>query len=81
MDQKIGSVTHYYSNINVGTIKLDGDLKVGDKVKFKGNTTDFDQEITEMQFNHEGVESASAGQEIGVKVSEKVRTGDEVFLA
>jgi len=30
--KKIGSITHYYSKLGVGIIKLDNKLKVGDKV-------------------------------------------------
>jgi len=33
-----------------------------------------------MQFDHKEQEKAKKGQEIGVKVSEQVREGDEVFL-
>lgn len=78
--KKIGEITHYYSNISVGIIKLTDNLNVGDTVNIKGATTDFDQEIVEMQINHENIESAKKGDEIGIKVQDQVREGDEVFL-
>lgn len=78
--QKIGEVTHYYTEIKVGTILLEESLAAGDMIQIKGHTTDFTQEVDSMQFEHEAVEAATAGQEIGLKVEEKVRQGDEVFL-
>jgi putative protease len=79
-EKKIGTITHFFDKISVGIIKLDGDLKIGDKVKFQGATTSFEQEITEMQLEHEKIESAKKGQEVGIKTNEKVREGNSVFL-
>ena len=79
--KKVGSINHYYDKIGVGIFKLEDALKVGDKVLIKGTTTELEQDITEMQYDHKNIESADAGQEVGVKVDEKVRSGDEVFLA
>ncbi len=76
----IGEVTHYYTDINVAIIKLNKQLNVGDTVHFSGHTTDFTEEINDMEYDHEKIESADAGQEVGVKVSQKVRDGDEVYL-
>lgn len=80
MPTKVGDITHYFSKIGVAIIKLTDTLKVGDTVKFQGNTTDFEQEVKEMQYDHRNIEEASAGSEVGVKVFEVVRDGDEVFL-
>lgn len=79
-DQKIGVVTHYYTDLGVGTVKLEAGLKAGDMVRFKGATTDFTQPIASLQFERQAIETASAGQEVGIKVADKVRDGDEVFL-
>jgi len=75
----IGQVTHYYSNIGVGIIKLTGDLSIGDAVHIEGNSSDLEMEVSSMQVNHESVESAGKGDEVGVKVSEKVKKGDRVY--
>jgi len=80
MEEKIGDVTHYFGHIPAGIIKLTGSLKIGDKVRFKGATTDFEQEITSMQINREDIKEAKAGDEVGVEVKNRVREGDEVFL-
>lgn len=78
-EEKIGSVTHYFDEPQVGAIELVGDLSVGDRVAFRGHTTDFEQEIESMELDHEAVETAVAGEEIAVKVEERVREGDEVY--
>ena len=78
---KIGEVTHYFDKIGVAIVKLSAPLKVGDKVKVKGATTDFEQTIESMQVDHQEVESAESGRELGIKVTEKVREGDEVLKA
>jgi len=79
-EKKIGTITHFFDKISVGIIKLDGELRIGDKIKFQGATTNFEQEITEMQLEHEKIESGKKGQEVGVKTNDKVREGDNVFL-
>jgi putative protease len=79
-EKKIGKITHFFDNISVGIIELEDEIKIGDKVKFQGATTDFEQEITSMQYDHNDIESAGKGQEVGIKTDEKVREGDEVYI-
>lgn len=79
--KKIGVVTHFYDKIGVGIIKLDGEIKLGDKLKIKGNATDFEQEVGQMQFDHKDIDTAKKGQEVGIKLTDKVREGDSVYLA
>lgn len=77
----IGEITHFYDKLGVGIIKLKTSLKVGDEINIKGHTTDISQKIDSMQLDHKEVSSAKKGDEVGVKVSGKVREGDEVYLA
>ena len=77
---KVGSVIHYYSRLQVGIVRLVEDVKVGDKLQFIGGTTDFEQVLDDMQYDHEFVEEGKKGQDVGIKVVKKVRKGDEVFL-
>jgi len=81
MDEiKIGEVTHYFNKIGVAAIKIiSGQLKKGDTIHIKGHTTDFTQEIGSMQVEYQPVEVANTGDEIGIKVDNMVREGDEVF--
>ncbi len=81
MAQKpVGEVTHYYSNLNVATVKLAKELKIGDKIHVEGHSTNFDQVVSEMQFNHEGIEAGKKGQDVGIKITGKVREGDKVHV-
>jgi putative protease len=77
----IGEVTHYYSGLGVAIVKFKRVVKVGERLHFRGATTDFEQEVKSMQYNHQDISAAKKGQEVGVKVKEKVREGDLVYAA
>ncbi len=84
MAQKaLGKVTHYFDHLGVAVIKLDKGvgLKKGDKVQFKGNSTDFTQEVGSLQVDHKDVESAKAGDDFGLKVDKPVKENDQVYSA
>ena len=81
MGAKIGEVTHYFGNIQVAVLTLSADLKVSDQIHFHGASTDFIQEVTSMQVDHENIEAASAGSDVAMKVKDRVRVGDEVLKA
>ena len=78
--KKVGKVIHYYAKIQVGIVKLSSELKLGDMVQFKGKATDFEQKVESMQFDHKDIDVGKKGQELGMKVAEKVKKGDEIFL-
>ncbi|MGC8775883.1 MAG: translation elongation factor-like protein [Minisyncoccia bacterium] len=78
-ENPIGEVTHYYSKINVAIVKFYKTVPIGTKIKFKGSTTNFDQVISSIQFDHKELSEALKNQEVGIKVNEKVREGDKVF--
>jgi putative protease len=77
--EEVGEVTHFYPKISVGVIKLKGTLRVGDRILIRGATTNFEQVVESMQIMHKNVEVAEAGQEIGLKVNERVREKDKVY--
>ena len=79
-EKEIGRVSSYFSHVSVAAIKLAGKLKVGDKIHIKGHTTDFETEVKTMQIEKESLKEAKKGDHIGIKVSEKVRPNDAVFL-
>lgn len=80
-EKEIGVVSSYFSKVGVAAIKLSGKLKAGDKVHIKGATTDFEVDIKEIQIEKKSVKEAKKGDHIGIKVPEKVRPNDKVFLA
>ncbi|MEK7549013.1 MAG: translation elongation factor-like protein [Patescibacteria group bacterium] len=80
MKQKpIGKITHYYGHLGVAIIKFNRNVKKGEEVHFKGTHTDFTQEIESIQYDHKDIEVAKKGQDVGIKVKEKVREGDEIY--
>ena len=76
----IGEVTHYYGGIGVAIVKFNKEVALGTRARFHGATTDFEQVLDSMQYDHKEVNSAPKGKEIGIKVQDKVRDGDKVFL-
>ena len=76
----VGKISHYFSNIGVGVIDLTAPLKEGDEIRIVGGEeTDFNQQVESMQVDHKPVKSAKKGDEVGMKVKEKVREGYSVF--
>lgn len=80
MERKVGEITHYFTNIDVAAIMLEDELNVGDTVRIKGHTTDFEQKIDSMEVDRDPIETGKPGQEIAIKVKNRVRKHDEVFL-
>ncbi len=78
--KEIGRVSSYFSHVGVAAIKLSAGLKIGDKVHIKGHTTDFEVPVTSMQIERKDVKTAKKGDHIGIKVPDKVRPNDRVFL-
>jgi putative protease len=78
-NQPIGEVTHYYNKIGVAIVKFFKTVPVGTRVRFHGATTDFEQTISSMQFDHKEISEAKKNQEVGIKIDSKVREGDKVY--
>jgi putative protease len=80
VEEKIGIVEHFFTNINVAAIKItDGELKIGDTVHFVGAHTDVVQQIDRMEINRVPIQNAKTGDAIGIKVKDKVREHDIVY--
>ena len=78
-EEIIGVVGHYYNNIGVATITLEGQLAVGDTIHIKGHSTDFTQKIESIQVAHKNVARAKEGDDIGIKVKDYARKYDVVY--
>jgi translation initiation factor IF-2 len=79
-EEEIGKVTDYFRKIEVAAIDItQGTLSVGDTIHIKGHTTDFTQVVESMQIEHENVQTAKAGDSIGIKVQDHVRDHDQVY--
>lgn len=78
--KRVGIVFTYFSKVGVAGIKIEeGELRVGDKISIEGHTTKIEQVVDSMQIERNPVQVAKAGQEIGVKVNERVRPNDVVY--
>lgn len=79
-DLKIGKVTHFYDKIGVAIVELTAGLSVGDTIKFaRGGEDMFEQKVDSIQIEHEQKESAGKGDVIGLKASQEVKEGAEVY--
>ena len=78
-EEVIGKVTEFFARPVVAGIELTTTLKLGDKIHIKGHTTDMEFIADSMQINNVDVKQAKAGDDVGIKVSERVRRGDIVY--
>jgi selenocysteine-specific translation elongation factor len=78
-EEMIGKVSDFFAHPVVAGIELTAALKVGDKIHIKGHTTDLEMSVDSMQIDNASVAEAKAGDSIGVKVSDRVRSGDTVY--
>ena len=80
-EEALGTVTHYYSHLGVAVVQLNkGTLKTGDMIHVKGHSTDFIQQVESMEYEHQHVDQAGAGQSVGLKVADHAREHDIVYL-
>jgi len=79
-EELIGTVTHYFGKAQVAALKIaEGELNVGDTIHVVGHTSDFTQKVESMQIERAEVESAKAGDEIGIRGVEHAREHDKVY--
>ena len=78
-EEIIGKVSDFFAHPVVAGIELTGSLKVGDKIKVKGHTTELEFVVESMQIHNEVVDEAKKGDSVGIKVPDRVRRGDTVY--
>ena len=80
-EAKIGTVTHYWSNLHVAGVTItSGELRTGDTIHIKGHTSDFEQVVESMQLDHEAVDVARPGDQVGLVVIDHTREHDVVYV-
>ena len=80
MEEKIGVVEHFFTHINVAAIRItNGELRIGDTIHIVGAHTDFKQKIESMEIDRKPVESVTSGDDVGIKVKDRVREKDLVY--
>ncbi|MEN6616595.1 MAG: EF-Tu/IF-2/RF-3 family GTPase [Syntrophorhabdus sp.] len=82
MEEKaIGKVVGYFARIGVAAIRItDGELKVGDRISIKGHSSNVEEVVESMQVEHNNVDTALPGMDVGLKVKDRVREHDIVYL-
>jgi translation initiation factor IF-2 len=79
-ETEVGKVTIFFAKPSVAAVEItSGTISVGDTIRIRGATTDFEQKIDSMEIDRNPVPSASAGQSVGIKVRERARPHDKVF--
>lgn len=78
-DDPIGKVKHYFDRIGVAVLELTEPLKVGDTIHFLGHSADFKQTVDSLQIEHQNVPEAKPGQDVALKVIQKVHPNDKVL--
>lgn len=78
-EEMVGTVSDFFAHPVVAGIELTGTLKVGDRVHIKGHTTDLDFTVGSIQIDNANVSEAKSGDSVGVKVSDRVRSGDHIY--
>jgi len=76
----IGKITHYYSKNKVASLFLNHQgIEVGETISVEGKNTYLEQKIESMEINRKKVNKVKKGEEVGIKVKERVRKNDKVF--
>lgn len=77
--QEVGKVVHFFGKVSVAAIKLSDTLQVGDRISIEGAHTNFEQTVDSIQIEKQAVTEAKAGQDVGIKVKDRVREHDTVY--
>jgi len=79
-EEQVGVVVKFFVKPSVAAIEVtSGSIKTGDLLKYKGHTTDFDEQVTSMEKDNQIIEEANVGDLIGIKVKDRVRENDKVY--
>lgn len=78
-EKEVGRVVDFFAQVMVAGIQMSGPLAVGDTIRIKGHTTDFQQQVGSMQIEHQVVQEVNAGDSAGIKVTDRCRAHDIVY--
>jgi translation elongation factor EF-1alpha len=76
---QIATVTHFFDHVSVAVLSLTETIRVGDTVHFLGHSTDFKQQVTSLQIEHNEVNEAKPGDDVAMKVDQRVHPNDKVY--
>ena len=61
-------------------VELQGELKVGDRIRIEKGENAFEQEVSSMQKEYQPIEKGEKGDAVGIKVDQKAKEGSLVLL-
>lgn len=76
---RVGTVTHFFDHLNVAVLQLSQTIRIGDTLHFLGHATDFKQDVSSLQIEHNPVNEGKPGEDVALKVTQRVRPNDAVF--
>ncbi len=76
---EVGKVDKFFAQPVVAGVTLATKMRVGDRIHIKGHTTDFEFAVDSMQIDNVDVSEGKVGDEVGIKVPDRVRPGDVVY--
>jgi len=77
---EIGKVTIFFAKPSVAAVEIiSGSLSLGEVIRIKGSTTDFEQKVESMEIDRQPVTIANVGQSVGIRVNDRVRPHDKIF--
>lgn len=80
IEKVVGKVSHFFDQAMVAAIKLNSALAVGDTIRVKTKRDEVaETTITSMQANHMDIDAGRGGEEIAIKVNEKLEVGSDVI--
>ncbi len=78
-EKEVGKVMDFFARPVVAGVELSAPIKAGDRIHIKGHTTDLEFTLDSLQIDNAVVNEANPGDDVGIKVSERVRRGDTVY--
>ena len=76
----VGVVQNYYAKQGAAAVRLFGaGVAVGDSIVIEGTSTYLEQELESLMIGVNPVQEAGKGQDVGMKVANRVRKNDKVF--
>ena len=79
-ETEVGTVIQFFAKPSVAAVEISaGPVAIGDTIRIRGATTDFEQKIESMEIERTPVPTATTGQAVGIKVKDRVRPHDKVF--
>jgi len=75
----VGEVFKYFGKAGVVAVRFTEPVHVGDRLQYQGPSTNFDEVVASMQIDGAPVPGVAAGQEAGIKVTQRCREGDLVY--